>query len=287
MITIPELVAQALGSFLDVETRGRFGASHAALAEFLPYAAKLTLECIGNSDALYHNIEHSMLVTLVGHDILVGRALQRATTAEDYANFIMACLTHDIGYVRGIVHGDEDADFVADVTGRTVRLPTGASDAALAPYHVDRSKLFVAERLDGIEGLDAARIARAIEYTRFPYLPSQADELDDLHEEEGLLLRAADLIGQLGDPNYMRKANALFYEFEEIGMNTKLGYNTPADVIYKYPQFYWTHVAPQVQAAIRYLNVTSSGRQWIANLYSNVFRAEREVNLSGPQMLSR
>jgi hypothetical protein len=287
MITIPELVAQALCSFLDVETRGRFGASRAALAEFLPYAAKLTLECIGNSDALYHNIEHSMLVTLVGHDILVGRALQRATTVGDYANFIMACLTHDIGYVRGIVHGDEDADFVADVTGRTIRLPTGASDAALAPYHVDRSKLFVAERLDGVEGLDAARIARAIEYTRFPYLPSQAEELDDLHEEEGLLLRAADLIGQLGDPNYMRKANALFYEFEEIGLNTKLGYNTPADVIYKYPQFYWTHVAPQVQTAIRYLNVTSSGRQWIANLYSNVFRAEREVNLSGPQMLSR
>ena len=284
MITIPELVAQALGSFLDVETRGRFGASHAALAEFLPYAAKLTLECIGNSDALYHNIEHSMLVTLVGHDILVGRALRRATTAEDYANFIMACLTHDIGYVRGIVHGDEDAAFVADVTGRTVRLPTGASDAALAPYHVDRSKLFVAERLDGIEGLDAARIARAIEYTRFPYLPSQTDELDDLQEEEGLLLRAADLIGQLGDPNYMRKANALFHEFEEIGLNKSLGYNTPADVIYKYPQFYWTHVAPQVQPAIRYLNVTSSGRRWVANLYSNVFRAEREVNLSGPQM---
>jgi hypothetical protein len=286
MITIPELVAQALSSFLEVETRGRFGASHAALAEFLPYAAKLTLECIGNSDALYHNIEHSMLVTLVGHDILVGRALQRATTAGDYANFIMACLTHDIGYVRGIVHGDDDACFVADVTGRTARLPTGASDAALAPYHVDRSKLFVAERLDGIEGLDAARIARAIEYTRFPYLPSQTEERDDLHEEEGLLLRAADLIGQLGDPNYMRKANALFYEFEEIGLNTSLGYNTPADVIYKYPQFYWTHVAPQVQAAIRYLNVTSSGRQWIANLYSNVFRAEREVNLSGPQMSS-
>jgi hypothetical protein len=286
MITVPELVAQALSSFLDVETRGRFGASRAALVELLPYAAKLTLECIGNSDALYHNIEHSMLVTLVGHDILVGRALRRATTADDYANFIMACLTHDIGYVRGIVHGDEEACFVADVTGRTVRLPTGASDAALAPYHVDRSKLFVAERLDGIEGLDAARIARAIEYTRFPYLPSQADELDDLHEEEGLLLRAADLIGQLGDPNYMRKANALFHEFEEIGLNTKLGYNTPADVIYKYPQFYWTHVAPQVQAAIRYLNVTSSGRQWIANLYSNVFRAEREVSLSGPQMTS-
>ena len=89
MITIPELVAQALGSFLTSETKGRFGSSHARLAEFLPYAARLTLECIGNSDALYHNIEHTMLVTLAGHDILMGRAMLRPTTPDDYANFIV------------------------------------------------------------------------------------------------------------------------------------------------------------------------------------------------------
>src|SRR3954462_3899538 len=286
MITIPELVAQALGSFLNAETRARFGASNAGLAEFLTNAARLTLECIGTSDALYHDIEHTMLVTLAGHDILVGRALQRATTAGDYGSFILACLMHDIGYVRGVVQGDGDGCFVADASGRTVRLPTGASDAALAPYHVDRSKLFAVERLDGTEGIDAVRIANAIEYTRFPYEPPETNAQDDLQDEEGMLLRAADLIGQLGDPNYMRKANALFYEFEEIGLNKKLGYDTPADIIYKYPQFYWTHVAPQVQLAIRYLNVTSSGRQWIANLFSNVFRAERELSLSGPQLSS-
>ena len=31
------------------------------------------------------------------------------------------------------------------------------------------------------------------------------------------------------------KANALFYEFEEIGLNKTLGYETPADIVYKYP----------------------------------------------------
>ena len=281
MITIPELVAQALGSFLTLDTRSRFGSSHARLAEVVAFAARLTLDCIGNSDALYHNIEHSMLVTLAGHDILMGRQLLRASTAGDYANFILACLSHDIGYVRGILQGDDNESYVADLSGRTIRLPRGSSDAALAPYHVDRSKLFVSERLDGTEEVDANRIARAIEYTRFPYASSSND---DLIEEEGLLLRAADLIGQLGDPNYLKKANALFYEFEEIGLNKKLGYDTPADVVYKYPQFYWSNVAPQIQMAIRYLNVTSSGRQWIANLYANVFRAERELNLSGPQL---
>ncbi len=286
MITIPEVMAHTLGTFLAAETRGRFGSSHAQLADFLPYAARLTLECIGNSDALYHDIEHSLLVTLVGHDILMGRALLRSTTPRDYSNFILACLTHDIGYVRGVVQGDGDGAYVADVTGRTIRLPIGSSDAAMAPYHVDRSKLFVIERFDMLDYIDADRIARAIEYTRFPYASTNADNggVDDLNDEEGLLLRAADLIGQLGDPNYMRKANALFYEFEEIGLNKELGYKTPADVVYKYPQFYWNNVAPQIPTAIRYLNVTSSGRQWVANLYSNVFRAERELTQSGPQM---
>jgi hypothetical protein len=283
MITIPQLTAQALGSFLSRETEGPFRSSHSDLTKLLPFAARLALECIGNSDALYHDIEHTMLVTLVGHHILMGRMLQRTTTADDYANFILACLTHDIGYVRGIVQGDEDDAYVADLKGRKVQLPVGSSDAALAPYHVDRSKLFVIERLDSVDEIDAGRIARAIEYTRFPYVDTQKEEIDDLNEEEGLLLRAADLIGQLGDPNYMRKSNALFHEFEEIGLNKTLGYATPADIVYKFPQFYWTNVAPQVPLAIRYLNVTSSGRQWIANLHSNVFRAEREVNLSGPQ----
>ena len=170
MITIPQLTAQALGSFLSRETEGRFGASHSDLTKLLPFAARLTLECIGNSDALYHNIEHTMLVTLVGHDILVGRALARAHHGRRLRQFhSWPASAHDIGYVRGVVQGDEDDAFVADLSGRKIHLPIGSSDAALAPYHVDRSKLFVIERLDAVEEVDAARIARAIEYTRFPY----------------------------------------------------------------------------------------------------------------------
>ena len=281
MLTIPALTADALGSFLADDMIGRFGSSHARLAELVPFAAKVALECIGNSDALYHNIEHTMLVTLVGHDIYKGRALLAPTTPVDYANFIVACLTHDIGYVRGVVRGDGEDGFVADGNGLIIQLPRGASDAALAPYHVDRSKLFVLDRVEFIEELDAQRIARAIEYTRFPYADSV---VSDLNEEEGLLLRAADLIGQLGDPNYLRKANALFHEFEEVGLNASLGYETPADIVHKYPQFYWDNVAPQIETAIRYLNVTTSGRQWIAGLESNLFRAERKLRFAGPQL---
>jgi hypothetical protein len=282
MITLPELAAQALGSFLASDMKDRFGSSHARLAELIPFAARLALECIGNSDALYHNVEHTMLVTLAGHDIFKGRALLKPSTPDDYANFIVACLAHDIGYVRGIVKGDDADGYVVDGTGRKVSLPRGSSDAALAPYHVERSKLFVLDRIAAVEELDGARIARAIGFTRFPYSSLPDDKKEGI-DEEASLLRAADLIGQLGDPHYLRKVNALYYEFEEIGLNRQLGYESPADLVDKYPQFYWNRICPHIQCAVHYLNVTSSGRRWIAELYSNVFRAEREPHLAGPQ----
>ena len=279
MMTVPELVAEALGEFLGNYMRRRFGSSKAHLAEMVPSIARIAIECIGNSDALYHNVEHTMLVTLAGHDIMRGRGLRHHMLAEDYAHVIIACLTHDIGYVRGLLPDDDEDGYLADISGGKITLPRGASDAALLPYHVDRSKMFAMARVEGIEGLDGQRIARAIEGTRFPANPGEEEHWD----EEAALLRAADLIGQLGDPHYIRKANALYYEFEETGLNRQLGYSSPADVVNLYPQFYWNSVAPHVQKAIRYLNVTSAGRQWIANLYSNVFRAERDISLSGPQ----
>jgi hypothetical protein len=81
----------------------------------------------------------------------------------------------------------------------------------------------------------------------------------------------------LAQIHYLRKANALYYEFEEVGMNKQLGYDSPADLTDQYPKFYWSSISPFIQSAVRYLNVTSSGRQWIANLYSNIFSAERAL----------
>jgi hypothetical protein len=267
MMTLPELAADALEEFLGSYMRRRFGSLQSRLSEIVPATARVALECIGNSDALYHNVEHTLLVTLAGHEILRGRALHVQVTPNDYAHVIMACLLHDIGYVRGLFEEDQDS-FVVDQANQKVLLPRGSSDAGLMPYHVDRSKLYVMNRIIGMEPLDNERIARAIEGTRFPPLPDQT------FDEEQSIVRAADFIGQLGDPNYIRKANALYYEFEEVGINRQLGYDSPADIVNRYPQ---------IQTEIRYLNMTSTGRQWIANLYANVFRAERDISLSGPQ----
>jgi len=277
MMTLPELAADALEKFLGSFMRRQFGSSQTQFAEIVPAAARLALECIGNSDALYHNVEHTLLVTLAGHDILCGRTFYVDITAEDYAHIIIACLAHDIGYVRGLFKDDDEDGFLVDATGKKVSLPRGSSDAGLMPHHVDRSKLYIRKRFEGFAALNRQRIADAIEGTRFP--PREGQQFS----EEASIVRAADFIGQLGDPNYIRKANALYHEFEEVGMNRQLGYDSPADIVDRYPQFYFNCVAPHIQTEIRYLNMTSSGRQWIASLYGNVFRAEREISLSGPQ----
>lgn len=274
MMTLPRLAAESLEKLLGSFMRRRYDETYARVVEA---STRTAMECIGNSDALYHNIEHTMLVTLAAQAIMLGRNLHAHIDADDYIHILIACLAHDIGYVRGLFPEDDEDGFVIDEAGTKVSLPRGASDASLMMYHVDRSKLFVRRRLPPIRGVDSERVARAIEGTRFP--AREGHEYDD----EASILRAADFIGQLGDPNYLRKANALYYEFEEVGMNRQLGYDSPADIVNRYPQFYWNSVAPHIQTEISYLNKTEIGRQWIANLYSNVFRAEREISLSGPQ----
>lgn len=276
MLTIDALAANALGDHLATDFQSRFGSTGPRLAEVLRVNARLAVECIANSDALYHNYEHTVLVTLAGRDILRGRSLREPVSPSDWVHFLVACLMHDIGYVRGLLTGDTEGAYVVDGMGRTVELPRGASDAALTPYHVDRSKLFVQSRFADCDQLDAERLARMIEFTRFPSPEGREDH--ELDAETGLV-RAADLIGQLGDPLYLHKANRLYHEFAEAGIIKRLGYTSPADIVDCYPTFFWESVSSQIAPAVRHLKVTAEGRRWLAQLHANVFRAEHRADL--------
>jgi len=88
------------------------------------------------------------------------------------------------------------------------------------------------------------------------------------------LMRAADLIGQLGDPDYLRKIPALFYEFEQFGANEKMGYETPSDIRDGIANFFWKKVNPYIRDASQYLQATQDGKQWLASLHSHVFQVE-------------
>jgi hypothetical protein len=261
-----------------------YGVLEPSYPGIIGFVGRLALENIANSDAAYHDMGHTIMVTLVGQEILRGKhILVGGITPSDWLHFIVSLLCHDIGYVRGICQGDGNGRYVADLKGKLVTVPDGATDAALTPYHVARSVLFIRERFGkaALSQLDIAHLEANIEHTRFP-VPK--DEKHDATDDFPGLLRAADLIGQLADINYLRKSAALFNEFRETGMNEVLKYNTPADLRTNYPQFFWNVVRPFIGNALRYLQVTQDGKLWIANLYANVFSMEhRDVLVSQAQ----
>ena len=252
------------------------------LGNVIVWSSHLALEIIANSDALYHNIEHTVMVALVGQTLLEGKHLSEGGVApQDWAHFMIALLCHDVGYVKGICKGDERDIVATGVDNERVRLKSGGTDAALGPYHVDRSKMFIRDRFgpnmlaNGL--IDTEVIAEYIEMTRFP-VPD-----DRYHQDtKGYpgLARAADLIGQLGDPYRAQKCTALFFEFEELGLNKTFGYASPEDLRVSNTRFYEDHVKLYVQDALRYLRMTQDGKQWIANLQANVFGAEHGCTMA-------
>ncbi|MGF1495103.1 MAG: Npun_R2479 family HD domain-containing metalloprotein [Microcoleaceae cyanobacterium] len=247
--------------------------------EIIAWVGTMSLENIANCDALYHDIEHTMLVTLVGQEILRGKHIREGgVSSEDWLHFLISLLCHDIGYVKGICRQDQESLnlYASGVEDGMISVPPGATAASLTPYHVDRGKLIIDERFGGHKLIDAEQIKRNIELTRFPV--PEDETYQDRHSYSGLA-RAADLIGQLSDPRYLKKISALFYEFEEVGTNKVLGYKTPGDLRKNYARFYWNGVFPYIPAALRYLELTQEGKQVVANLYANVFQVENESRI--------
>jgi hypothetical protein len=281
MLNVAALTAEAFGRRLADTYRHYYGERQPECATLLDAGARLLIERISSSDALYHNFEHTILVTEVGQEIIRGRMLFRSLEPTDWVHFIFALLCHDIGFVRGACSADEPGSVVMDESGARFQLPRGASDAVLAPYHVTRGKIAVRERFASHRLLDSERIARAIELTRFP-VPDDQDYKET--DTEAGLVRAADLIGQLADPNYPAKLNALFHEFNETGMAQKMGLSSPADLVDRYPKFFWTAVEPYIGDGLRFLSMTVEGKRWVASLYGNVFMAEHRRLSSGPQV---
>ncbi len=273
------VTADAFGDHLAETYLVYFAGRAPEHAAYIKGAARLVLERLGNSDALYHNAEHTMMVTLVGQQILRGRLLTEALGPEDWLHFILALLVHDIGYSRGACPGDKATEFVIDLDGNTVTPPRGASDAYLTPYHVDRGILYIRQRFGPTQTIDEERIVRAVDYTRFP-VPDDPYYHDT--NGEPALLRAADLIGQMADPFYHRKITALYYEFQETGTAAKLGYTNPMDLMEKYPDFFWSQVQPLIQPALEVLELTMEGKQWVAQLYNQVHQVERSTAVLGP-----
>ncbi len=260
---IDAFVAHTLDEF-----QRRFAEPTAAQVRALEQAAIVALETLLNCDCPYHDLQHTIHVTDVGQSILQGRQLARGDlTAHDWIQAVVAMLFHDIGYLRNLLPEDTDERSLISADGQFVRPPLGSTDAFMTPYHVTRGALFIRERFQSDPVIDTNTVMACIEMTQFPVPQRDPYRVTDTLPA---LVRAADLIGQMADPQYLQKLSRLYAEFVETGEAARLGFDNAGGLRRGFPEFFYANVHPYIGAGIAYLKRTQEGQQWIANLYHHL-----------------
>ena len=73
MFNATEILTDNFVEQLKVGYRRTYGGFKHDYEDIICWAGNMAMENIANSDALYHNVEHTILVTLVGQEILRGK----------------------------------------------------------------------------------------------------------------------------------------------------------------------------------------------------------------------
>lgn len=271
MLNVTSVLTAIVSERATEHFRSLYPRASGAQLDLAVTVAHTALAAIARSDALYHNVEHTTHVTLVGLQILKAKQeRERSVSPEAWCNTVIALLCHDIGYVRGLCRADSSSALSTGLDGQTFRTVAGTSDAVLMPVHVNRGKRFIEEHFFDSDMVDTRFVNACIERTRFPVPDdpwyAQTDDFPGL-------VRASDLIGQLSDPRYLNKLSAIFYEFEEIGFNNAMGYARPGDLLTAYPNFFDKSVAPFIGVGASYLEQSIEGREVLGHLYGNLATA--------------
>jgi hypothetical protein len=153
MLQTSSLLADSLANHLVATFTRSYGRTETQHAELLGEAARLVIERLSLSDALYHTAEHTVLVTLVAQDILRGRRLSTDVPPDMWLHVVLAALTHDIGYLRGVCQGRHRAPLRGQYPGRhdrsaARRLRRGAGALSRRPLQDLRARTLRVQSAD-------------------------------------------------------------------------------------------------------------------------------------------
>src|SRR5436190_8296713 len=144
MISWQELTIDVFVEQLSTVYQRTYGDVDQSLGRIVAWCGRLALGNIANSDMLFHDVDHTIMVSLAGQAIIEGKHLREGgVTPRDWMHFMIAVLCHDIGYVKGVCKNDTDDSFATGVGAQLIKISPNGTDVVLTPYHVDRSKLFV------------------------------------------------------------------------------------------------------------------------------------------------
>lgn len=275
MLNVTKTLIIEFQKLLDSCYRAQYDDQNPEYLDLIHEASATALNQIANCNASYHNVEHTMYVTAAGQAVLAGKKIDSDVSPKEWLHVTMALLFHDIGFVPTLCKLDNGHDFHTGLNKDTIQLERGRTDASLMPYHVDRGQCYIAEKYSDRDYLDIEFIQQCIERTRFPIPDSP--EYAGIDDYPGLV-RSADLMGQFSDPRYLNKLNELYQEFEEQGINKKIGYKTLQDMREGYPAFYETQVIPYIKEGLRLLELTDEGKEIIASMDKNLAAANSSTD---------
>ncbi len=255
-------------------------------ASFVPKIFQWANDCFtGNYrdyqaiDARYHDLEHTLQVTLCMARLLRGRHLANASPPLSQKMFelgLLAILLHDTGYLKK-------------------RDDTEGTGAKYTLIHVERSAEFAAELLreKNFAPAEIQSVQNMIRCTglnvNLEAIPFQSDE----ERMAGFALSTADLLGQMAAKDYVEKLPVLYAEFAEAAQQT-FGKTRPTstfssadDLVQKTPLFWEEYVQPKLkgnfQRLYEFLNEPyPSGKNfYIDRIEANMMRLRRQLE-KGP-----
>lgn len=272
-----QILIQATVESLAGNYRAQFNGGHPEHERALVDAARAALYRQSRTNALYTNLEASILLVHCAEDLLRGKAIQEGLSSEDWLHFVLAALHTLIGFVREICPGDDGRECATNEFGDSIRLERGQTDGALWLYAVDRARLFVTSHYRDHPVIDAERIAEMIDYTRLPVPRSDCDPRDQWPE----LLRAVQFVAAVANPRFYQRLKPLFLQLSESSLTRDLGYADAAEIRASYPTMFWQVIYPQIVCAVDYLKFTGEGMSWVANMNANMLVEEHRQRLEG------
>ena len=227
-------------------------------------------------DTVYHDIQHTLDMTLAmarlleGHELSVAREARLGPTRATLG--IITALFHDSGYIRR-----------AEDEGHR-------NGAEFTRYHVSRSAQFLDKYLRDCGLGPAAPVARQmVHYTGYEVRIDQISIANDKDRRLGHLIGTADFLAQMADRCYLEKCrDRLYPEFvlggiaawREPSGRVIVKYRSGLDLLRQTPAFYRQIFEPRLEnafgAVYRHMDAVFDGRNpYMVAIERNLWYLER------------
>ncbi len=251
--------------------------------EFIPKAFRWAIECFEGRyrnfqpiDALYHDFEHTLQVTLCLARLLHGMHRHRASNKPDAKQFelvLLAILLHDTGYLKA--QGD-----------------TKGTGAKYTLVHVARSVEFSKQFLKdkGYPNNEITSIGIMIRCTGVNADLSAIPFAAEWERTMGYALATADLLGQMAADDYIDKLPILFEEFAEAARHQTKDpkatgmFSSALDLMQKTPVFWEKYVLGKINGDFngihRYLgeNQAEIDNWYVKRIEANIARLKERLS---------